>query len=93
MTEVTLTLDNFWTLRDQLPLVDARSEGEFAQSHIPGAINIPILNNAERVQVGTLYKQAGPEKATLKGFELVGPRFHLIQREALRKFPAKKLIL
>ena len=93
MAEVTLTLENFWTLREQLPLVDARSEGEFAQSHIPGAINIPILDNAERIQVGTLYKQAGPEKATLKGFELVGPRFHLIQREALRKFPAKKLIL
>ena len=93
MAEVSLTLENFWTLRDQLPLVDARSEGEFAQSHIPGAINMPILNNAERIQVGTLYKQAGPEKATLKGFELVGPRFHLIQREALRKFPAKKLIL
>jgi tRNA 2-selenouridine synthase len=93
MAEVTLTLENFWTLRDQLPLVDARSEGEFEQSHIPGAINMPILNNAERIQVGTLYKQAGPEKATLKGFELVGPRFHLIQREALRKFPTKKLIL
>ena len=93
MAEVILTLENFWTLREQLPLVDARSEGEFAQSHIPGAINIPILDNAERIQVGTLYKQAGPEKATLKGFELVGPRFHLIQREALRKFPAKKLIL
>ncbi len=93
MAEVILTLENFWTLREQLPLVDARSEGEFAQSHITGAINIPILDNAERIQVGTLYKQAGPEKATLKGFELVGPRFHLIQREALRKFPAKKLIL
>jgi tRNA 2-selenouridine synthase len=93
MAEVTLTLDNFWTLREQLPLVDARSEGEFAQSHIPGAINIPILNNAERIQVGTLYKQAGPEKATLKGFELVGPRFHLIQRETLRNFPNKKVML
>lgn len=93
MAEITLTLENFWTLREQLPLVDARSEGEFAQSHIPGAINIPILNNAERIQVGTLYKQAGPEKATLKGFELVGPRFHLIQREALRNFPDKKIIL
>jgi tRNA 2-selenouridine synthase len=93
MAEVSLTLENFWTLREQLPLVDARSEGEFAQSHIPGAINIPILNNAERIQVGTLYKQAGPEKATLKGFELVGPRFHLIQREALRKFPNKKVML
>jgi len=93
MAEVTLTLENFWTLREQLPLVDARSEGEFAQSHIPGAINIPILNNAERIQVGTLYKQAGPEKATLKGFELVGPRFHLIQREAIRNFPNKKVML
>lgn len=93
MAEVTLTLEIFWKLREQLPLVDARSEGEYTQSHIPGAINLPILDNAERIQVGTLYKQAGPEKATLKGFELVGPRFHLIQREALRKFPAKKLIL
>jgi tRNA 2-selenouridine synthase len=93
MAEVILTLENFWTLREQLPLVDARSEGEFAQSHIPGAINIPILDNAERIQVGTLYKQAGPEKATLKGFELVGPRFHLIQREALRNFPNKKVML
>lgn len=93
MAEVTLTLENFWTLREKLPLVDARSEGEFAQSHIPGAINMPILNNAERIQVGTLYKQAGPEKATLKGFELVGPRFHLIQREALRNFPDKKIML
>ena len=93
MAEVTLSLDQFWTLRQQLPVVDARSEGEFEQSHIPGAVNIPILNNAERITVGTLYKTAGAEKATLKGFELVGPRFHLIQKEALRKFPAKKLIL
>lgn len=93
MAEVTLTLENFWTLRENLPLVDARSEGEFEQSHIPGAINIPILNNFERIQVGTLYKQAGPEKATLKGFELVGPRFHLIQQEALRLFSEKKIIL
>ncbi len=93
MPEVTLTLDRFWTLRQQLPVVDARSEGEFEQSRIPGAVNIPILNNAERIFVGTLYKTAGAEKATLKGFELVGPRFHLIQKEALQLFPAKKLIL
>lgn len=93
MAEVSLSLDQFWTLRQQLPMVDARSEGEFEQSHIPGAINIPILNNNERIAVGKLYKTAGAEKATLKGFELVGPRFHLIQKEALRLFPDKKLIL
>lgn len=93
MAEVILSLDQFWTLRQQLPVVDARSEREFEQSHIPGAVNIPILNNAERITVGTLYKTEGAEKATLKGFELVGPRFHLIQKEALRLYPTKKLIL
>ena len=56
MAEVTLSLDQFWTLRQQLPVVDARSEGEFEQSHIPGAVNLPILNNAERITVGTLYQ-------------------------------------
>ena len=93
MAETLISLSEFWTLRKQMPIVDARSEGEFAQSHIPGAVNLPILNNQERIEVGTLYKQKGPEKAILKGFELVGPRFHQIQKEALAKFPEKKIIV
>ncbi|GMQ27243.1 tRNA 2-selenouridine(34) synthase MnmH [Algoriphagus sp. oki45] len=88
-----ISLDEIWTLREQIPMIDARSEGEFAQSHIPGAFNLPILNDSERTEVGTLYKQKGPEEAILKGFELVGPRFHLIQKEALSKFPGKKIIV
>ena len=59
-------------------MLDARSEGEFAQNHIPGALNLPILNDEERIVVSTLYKQEGNESAVLKGFELVGPRFHTI---------------
>ncbi|PZX53335.1 tRNA 2-selenouridine(34) synthase MnmH [Algoriphagus chordae] len=93
MAEQLISLDEFWSLRDQYPMIDARSEGEFAQSHIPGAINIPILNNSERIVVGTLYKEKGSEEATIKGFELVGPRFHLILRETLKKFPDKKIII
>jgi len=93
MVEEIISLEKFWQLRLQIPIVDARSEGEFAQSQVPGAINMPILNDEERVMVGTLYKNAGSEKATLKGFELVGPRFHLIQKEALKRFPDKKIIL
>lgn len=93
MVEEIISLEKFWQLRLQIPIVDARSEGEFAQSHIPGAVNMPILNDEERVVVGTLYKNAGSEKATLKGFELVGPRFHLLQKEALKQFPDKKIIL
>ncbi|GAB2493066.1 tRNA 2-selenouridine(34) synthase MnmH [Algoriphagus taiwanensis] len=93
MAETMISLDDFWTLRKQMPIIDARSEGEFAQSHIPEAINLSILNNQERIEVGTLYKQKGPEHAVLKGFELVGPRFHQIQKEALSGFPEKKIIV
>ncbi len=93
MAEQLITLDEFWKLREQIPMIDARSEGEFEQSHIPGAYNLPILNNPERVVVGTLYKEKGSEEATLKGFELVGPRFHQIQKEAIEHFPNRKVIL
>lgn len=55
-------------------LIDLRSEGEFAEGAIPGAINIPLFNNADRAEVGTTYKQIGPEEAKILGLKLVGPR-------------------
>ncbi|MFN3999763.1 tRNA 2-selenouridine(34) synthase MnmH [Algoriphagus sp.] len=93
MAEHLISLDQFLSLRKQIPIIDARSESEFIQSHIPGAVNLPILTNSERVIVGTLYKDKGSEAATLKGFELVGPRFHQIQKEAIRLFPNRKIIV
>jgi tRNA 2-selenouridine synthase len=93
MAEQLISLDEFWTLRNKLPLIDARSEEEFAQSHLPGAYNLPILRNTERITVGTLYKEKGAIEATLKGFELVGPRFHQIQKEALQKYPKAQAIV
>jgi tRNA 2-selenouridine synthase len=71
---MTITLDDFLTLRHQLPAVDVRSEGEYAEGHIAGVNNLPILNNAERVAVGTDYKQKGQKEAIFTGFKLVGPR-------------------
>ena len=38
-------------------IIDVRSPGEFAQDHVPGAINLPVLNDAERAEVGTIYVQ------------------------------------
>ncbi len=69
-------LEGFLSRLNGLPAIDVRSEGEFAQGHIPGSINIPLLTNEHRVQVGTLYKQMGKEAAVLKGFQLAGPRFY-----------------
>jgi len=52
-------------------IIDARSEGEFALDHLPGAINCPVLNDEERVRVGTLYKQVGAFEAKKLGAALV----------------------
>lgn len=52
-------------------IIDVRSESEFAEDHIPGAINCPVLNDDERIRVGTLYKQAGAFEAKKAGAALV----------------------
>ncbi|WP_339236568.1 tRNA 2-selenouridine(34) synthase MnmH [Oceanobacillus sp. FSL W7-1281] len=51
-------------------LVDVRSPQEFAEFRIPGSINIPVFDNEERAEVGTIYKQIGPEAAKEKGLEI-----------------------
>ena len=38
-------------------VIDVRSPGEFAEDHVPGAINLPVLDDAERAEVGTIYVQ------------------------------------
>lgn len=45
------TLDRFDAI------IDVRTPAEFGEDHIPGAINLPVLSNEQRVKVGTLYKQ------------------------------------
>ena len=52
-------------------LVDARSPAEFAIDHIPGAINLPVLDDDERRLVGTLYKQVGAFEARRVGGAMV----------------------
>lgn len=52
-------------------IVDARSESEFAEDRLPGAVNWPVLNDEERSLVGTEYKQASPFDARKRGAALV----------------------
>ena len=54
--------------------IDVRSPIEFSESHIPGAINIPIFTDEERVQVGTTYKVKGQDPARWLGVEIVSPK-------------------
>lgn len=54
-------------LGDYDTLIDARSEDEHAEDHLPGAVNWPTLNNAQRIEIGTLYKQVNPFEARKRG--------------------------
>ena len=52
-------------------IIDVRSPAEFAEDHIPGAINCPVLDDEQRIVVGTLYKQVSPFEARKVGAALV----------------------
>ena len=67
-------------------IIDARSEGEFAEDHLPGAINWPSLNNEERQLVGTEYKQISAFDAKKRGAALVAKNIacHL-ERDVIHK--------
>jgi tRNA 2-selenouridine synthase len=52
-------------------VIDVRSPAEFAEDHLPGAINLPVLDDEERARVGTIYKQQSPFLARKLGAALV----------------------
>ena len=60
-----------WRLDDYSCIIDVRAPAEFAEDHLPGAINLPVLNDAERTEIGTLQKQVGPFEAKRRGAALV----------------------
>nr|WP_223115788.1 tRNA 2-selenouridine(34) synthase MnmH [Paracoccus amoyensis] len=52
-------------------IIDVRAPSEFAEDHLPGAINLPVLSDQERTRVGTIYKQVSPFDARKIGGGLV----------------------
>jgi len=55
-------------------VIDVRSPIEFRKGHIPGALNIPLFEDLERAEIGTLYKAKGKEDAVMRGLEIVSPK-------------------
>ena len=62
-------------LTDTMPhfnmIIDVRSPAEFADDHIPDAVNLPVLDNVQRAEIGKLYKQVSPFAAKRAGAVLV----------------------
>jgi tRNA 2-selenouridine synthase len=75
-------------------IVDVRSPAEFAEDHVPGAINCPVLDNEERARVGTIYVQDSPFKAKKLGAALVSRNIarHLEQHFAARERDWRPLV-
>ncbi|MBP2651664.1 MAG: selU [Firmicutes bacterium] len=71
------------SIQDSLKLpnrlfIDVRTPKEFAEGHLPGALNIPIFSNDERATVGTLYKQVSVDAAKQLGVEIASPKLPAI---------------
>ena len=52
-------------------IIDARTPSEYALDHVPGAVSAPVLDDAQRAEVGTLYKQVSPFEAKKLGAALI----------------------
>ncbi|WP_175873329.1 tRNA 2-selenouridine(34) synthase MnmH [Burkholderia sp. BCC0397] len=68
MKNLIVTLDRAGEFDE---IIDVRTPLEFAEDHIPGALNAPVLSNEERVLVGTMYRQVSPYEATRVGAAIV----------------------
>lgn len=69
-----LSTEEFLTRPSGVPIIDVRTPAEFATGHIPGALNVPLFTDAERVEIGTAYKREGRSRAVRIGLRCVGPR-------------------
>ena len=55
-------------------IIDVRAPIEFFKGHLPNAINIPLFEDSERAEIGTLYKQQGKDTAVNRGLEIASPK-------------------
>lgn len=69
-------------------IIDVRSPAEYAEDHIPGAINLPVLDNDERAKIGTLYVQESRFLARREGAALIARNVAHHLDTALKEKPA-----
>ncbi len=79
-------------LIDSHCLIDVRTPLEFEEDHLPGAFNVPLLTNEERVEVGTIHKQVGPVQARRRALELTCGRYSAMVEQILA-FAADRPVL
>ncbi|MGL4873540.1 MAG: tRNA 2-selenouridine(34) synthase MnmH [Clostridium sp.] len=76
--------------KENVVFVDVRSPKEFNEATIKGAINIPVLLDSEREEVGTLYVRSSVEEARSRGIELISKRLPEIFEEFQRLYSGER---
>jgi len=90
---ITRNASDFLTTSESIPVVDVRSPAEFHQGHIPGAINIPLFNDLERIEIGKLYVHSGRDQAILRALDIILPKTSQILKTLRDCTKGKKLRL
>ncbi|WP_018612009.1 tRNA 2-selenouridine(34) synthase MnmH [Segetibacter koreensis] len=85
-----ITIQQFFELAGNYPVLDVRSPGEYEHAHIPGAYSLPLFSDEERKVVGTAYKQESKQKAIKKGLQYFGVKMVQMVDEAERIFESHK---
>ena len=67
------------------PLIDVRSPSEYYKGHLPKSINIPLFDNEERAEIGTIYKRNGKEKAINEGLIIVEKKINKLVDSLLNR--------
>jgi len=81
--------DNYLSLfLNSTPLMDVRAPVEFAKGSVPGAVNMPLMNDEERHRVGICYKEKGQDEAVRLGHQLVAGDIKAQRIEAWKRFAA-----
>lgn len=88
-----ISMQAFGQLRSMYPVFDVRSPQEYQHAHIPGAHSLPIFTDAERSEIGTLYKQVSREKAIEAGLAYFGPRLNQYIETVKKHTPGKQIIV
>lgn len=88
-----LPVHDFISLSGQWPVVDVRSPSEFSQGHVPCAVNIPLFDDRERAEIGTLYCRKGRDHAILRGLDIILPKTNRLLNSLKKRITGDRVLV
>ncbi|WP_163327560.1 tRNA 2-selenouridine(34) synthase MnmH [Desulfurobacterium thermolithotrophum] len=79
--EIVKEIDIEAALKKGFVFIDVRTEEEFEEFHIPGALNIPLFTKEERERISEIYYLQGEKEARFFALEIAGPKLHVIAKK------------